>query len=298
MRKSDVEVIDEYAVTTERLDVAKVEAVRTSAMEKTEMMDLEKIRAMSDEVNVAVSDYANLKAVAFSDHAGSSGTDPIAIKTLEASVAQGLHGKAVLDLGCAMGKQLMEVYLPMKPSLAVGLDLSSTFVEMARAGSQENGSQDVDKVRFEQADLHNFLDSFPDLRNSFDVICSCFVIHYCTDLVKVFTNCRQSLRSDGKLVFLVNMVTNPELPPIVQEDRSVTIQLGEDFFVSNLMFTKQEYLGALEAAGFDTEFTDFGSNQSKVVRDSRNANLMRDDGSLMIEVHQGLFVCRPSSRHR
>lgn len=251
--------------------------------------------------SVARRDYMVRASSFAAKHSGASGTCIAPITAFQSLVTQGLQGQAILDLGCGSGKQMFDVFLPKKPAVAVGIELSQAFVEMAKAQSKAHRETQEDprapQPRFEQGDMHSVLMQHPDLRDSFDIVCSCYVVHYSADLTAVFSSCWQMLKPGGELVFLVNMTEEEELPDSVRANRSMVIKLGEDFFLNNNIYTKKEYLEVLTVIGFDVDFASFPANPAKFVRDHRNAHFLTADGEFKVEVTNGLFHCvRPLHR--
>jgi len=105
-------------------------------------------------------------------------------------------GDRVLDVGCGTGGTTREAARRAPAGEAVGVDLSSAMLEVARRTAEREG---VDNVRFEQADAQ--VHPFP--AGSFDVAMSRAGAMFFADPVAAFTNIGTALVRGGRLVLLV-----------------------------------------------------------------------------------------------
>lgn len=101
----------------------------------------------------------------------------------------------VLDIGCGTGKSTREVGRIASSGSALGVDLSSSMLEYARATAAREG---LTNVEFRQADVQVF--PFPD--SAFDLAVSCFGAMFFADPTAAFTNIAKALRNDGRIALL------------------------------------------------------------------------------------------------
>lgn len=109
------------------------------------------------------------------------------------------RGASVLEYGCGPGTysfQYAEV-----ASRVVGIDISDTAVERARARAAERGAANTE---FHRMDCES-----PDLAPaSFDLICGRAILHH-LDLDRSFSTIRRLLRPGGSALFLEPLGHNP-----------------------------------------------------------------------------------------
>lgn len=102
---------------------------------------------------------------------------------------------AILDLGCGTGRSTRDLARIARSGRVVGVDLSATMLEHARAKANAEG---LLNVRFEQADAQ--VHSFPD--DMFDLAVSVFGAMFFADPVAAFANIARALRPGGGLALL------------------------------------------------------------------------------------------------
>lgn len=103
-------------------------------------------------------------------------------------------GEAVLDVGCGSGATTFEAAWRVGPQgRAVGADISSALLELARRRAGEQGLEGVDFVHAD-AQTHAFSPSF-------DAIVSRFGVMFFPDPVAAFANLRRALKAGGRLAF-------------------------------------------------------------------------------------------------
>lgn len=111
--------------------------------------------------------------------------------------AAAIGGNArVLDIGCGTGKDTREAGRRAGAGSALGVDLSSAMLAVARRSAQR---ESLDNVRFEQADvqIHRFDGQ------AFDVAISRTAAMFFGDPLAAFTNIGHALRPGGRLALLV-----------------------------------------------------------------------------------------------
>lgn len=108
-------------------------------------------------------------------------------------LAGSLHGKTVLELGCAAG--LLTERLVEEGADVLALDREPRLLAHAR---QRLGS----RARFEAADLEEPLDQVPS--SSIDVVVASLVFHYVEDWGPLLAELHRCLRTGGSLVFSVH----------------------------------------------------------------------------------------------
>lgn len=101
----------------------------------------------------------------------------------------------VLDIGCGTGQETRDAARAAPAGAALGVDLSSGMVELARRRAQLEG---LGNVSFEQADAQ--VHPFP--AEGFDVAISRHGAMFFGDPVAAFTNIGLALRPGGRLVLL------------------------------------------------------------------------------------------------
>lgn len=101
----------------------------------------------------------------------------------------------VLDIGCGTGQTTRDAALAAPSGSALGIDLSSRMIELAR---RRAAAQGVANVRFEQADAQ----VHPFAGGAFDLAISRTGAMFFGDPVAAFTNIGRALRSGGRLALL------------------------------------------------------------------------------------------------
>jgi SAM-dependent methyltransferase len=102
----------------------------------------------------------------------------------------------ILDIGCGTGGPTREAVRRAPDGVAVGVDLSSAMLQIARRGAEREG---LDRVRFVQADVQ----VHPFEAGSFDVAISRAGAMFFADPVAAFGNVARALVPGGRLVLLV-----------------------------------------------------------------------------------------------
>jgi SAM-dependent methyltransferase len=106
-------------------------------------------------------------------------------------------GERVLDIGCGAGRTTREAARAVGPGgRALGLDLSASMLDVARAAARDEG---LDNVEYVQADaqVHHFGEP------SHDVAVSQFGVMFFADPVAAMTNIRGALVPGGRALFMV-----------------------------------------------------------------------------------------------
>ena len=116
-------------------------------------------------------------------------------RRLRAAAAVGSRDR-VLDVGCGTGQTTREAARAAAAGSALGVDVSATMLDQARAISAADG---IGNVMFERGDAQ--VHPFP--RAHFDVCISRFGTMFFTDAVAAFTNIGLALRPAARLVLLV-----------------------------------------------------------------------------------------------
>jgi SAM-dependent methyltransferase len=101
----------------------------------------------------------------------------------------------VLDIGCGTGQTTRDAARRATGGAALGIDLSSKMIELAR---ELAAREKVDNVAFEQGDAQ----VHPFARASFDVAISRTGAMFFGDPIAAFTNIATALRPGGRLVLL------------------------------------------------------------------------------------------------
>jgi len=104
-------------------------------------------------------------------------------------------GEHVLDVGCGTGQLTRDVARLTPSGSALGVDLSSQMLALARATAAREG---LENVRFHQADAQ----IYPFERDVFDLVVSRMGSMFFGDPVAAFTNLWGALRPGGRLALL------------------------------------------------------------------------------------------------
>jgi arsenite methyltransferase len=175
----------------------------------------------SDEEMDSVPDGANL---------GLGCGNPLALASLR-------EGETVLDLGSGAG---FDCFLAANKvglkGRVIGVDMTPEMLEKARDNAKKNNYTNVE---FRMGEIENL----PLADNSVDVITSNCVINLSVDKPRVFREAYRVLKPGGRLM-VSDIVVTRELPDIVR--KSVQAYIGCVAGAS----LESEYLGAIEAAGF------------------------------------------------
>ena len=147
------------------------------------------------------------------------------------------EGETVLDLGSGAG---FDCFLAAnkvgKTGKVIGVDMTPEMLDKARENAQKG---DYDNVEFRLGEIENI----PAPDNSVDVIISNCVINLSPDKPRVFRDAFRVLKPGGRLM-VSDIVLLQDLPDFVRE--SIDAYIG---CVAGAML-KEEYLGAIEEAGF------------------------------------------------
>jgi len=169
-----------------------------------------------------------------------SGTDA---KLFELIQQVGVKDKDVLDLGCGDGRYAAK-FLEMGAKSAEGIDISPAMIELAQ---ERHGN-----IEFTIGDCENM----PYKDESFDMIFSNFVLHYCEDIQKAFSEITRTLKKGGYFIGIFNSIEidnhnilHKQMPVLLGEDDPVTVH--------NLMRLDGEYQDTIKSSGLNiVEFID------------------------------------------
>jgi SAM-dependent methyltransferase len=104
-------------------------------------------------------------------------------------------GEQVLDVGCGTGQTTRDAARAASSGHALGVDLSTAMLEVARERARAEG---LSNAQFERADAQ----VHPFAGGTFDVVVSRTGAMFFGDLVAAFTNIDRAVRPDGRLVLL------------------------------------------------------------------------------------------------
>src|SRR5262249_2855138 len=105
------------------------------------------------------------------------------------------HADRVLDIGCGCGQSTRDAARLAHDGTALGVDLSSSMLAVARRRATAEGVQNVE---FRRADAQVY--AFDP--GSFDIAISRFGVMFFDDRTAAFTNIASALRSGGRLKVL------------------------------------------------------------------------------------------------
>jgi ubiquinone/menaquinone biosynthesis C-methylase UbiE len=156
--------------------------------------------------------------------------NPVALASLK-------RGEVVLDLGSGAG---FDCFLAAgqvgKTGKVIGVDMTPEMIDRARENARKGHYKNVE---FRLGEIENL----PVADNSVDILISNCVINLSPDKQRVFREAFRVLRPGGRLM-ISDMVLLKELPEEVKN--SVTAYIG---CLAGAV-TKNDYLGAIQAAGF------------------------------------------------
>jgi arsenite methyltransferase len=160
------------------------------------------------------------------------------------AVAELREGETVLDLGSGGGIDVILSAKRVGPTGVVyGLDMTDEMLALAQQNAREAG---VTNVHF----LKGIIEQIPLPADSVDVVISNCVINLSTDKAAVLTEIARVLKPGGRI----------GVSDVVAEDRlSAEERADRGSFVGCIAgaLSKSEYVGGLEAAGFEDVSVEF-----------------------------------------
>ncbi len=153
-------------------------------------------------------------------------------------------GETVVDLGSGGG---FDAFIAARQVGAdgrvIGVDMTPEMLERARASAVELGL--TRSVEFREG----IIEALPIVADSVDVLISNCVINLSPDKPQVFREAFRVLKSGGRLAVSDIVLSEPLPDDIVESAAAIVACVGG-------ASTEQEYVGAIEAAGFqDVRFT-------------------------------------------
>jgi SAM-dependent methyltransferase len=149
-----------------------------------------------------------------------------------------LHpGEVVLDLGSGAGGDVLIAARRVAPGgRAIGLDMTTEMVELARRNAQQSG---VHNVEF----LHGYLEDIPLPDGSVDVVISNCVINLAADKAVVLTEAARVLRPEGRFA-VSDVIADDGMDEVTRADMAQWTGC-----IAGAL-TENEFRVALEEAGF------------------------------------------------
>ena len=155
--------------------------------------------------------------------------------SFEALKEIGLSGKDVLDLGCGDGRYA-RILKHAGAHSVVCVDNSPAMITLAEKAGAEQG------VSF----LLGEAEHLPLQDNSFDVVFSNFVLHYCLDTNAFFRELARVMRPGASAVLTFNIFETENASLI---DTEIPLCIGKDVVVQNLIKSHGQVTPALAQAG-------------------------------------------------
>lgn len=149
----------------------------------------------------------------------------------------GVDGKDVLDLGCGDGRYAAW-FQEMGARSVKGIDISPAMIELAQ--------EKRDGIEFVLGDCENL----PYKDGSFDLIFSNFVLHYCEDIKRAFSEIARTLKAGGHFVGIFNTVVTDNRE-ILGKNMPVLLGYDDPVTVHNLMRLDEEYEEAIKGVSLE-----------------------------------------------
>jgi SAM-dependent methyltransferase len=126
----------------------------------------------------------------------------------------------VLDIGCGTGKSTRAMAQAARNGSALGIDLSSKMLALARTRAEQEG---ISNIRFEHGDAQ--VHAFP--ARAFDLAISSFGCMFFADPVAAYGNIATALRSGGRLALLAwrDLPSNEWITALLE-----SLSLGRELF--------------------------------------------------------------------
>ena len=157
------------------------------------------------------------------------------------AVADLQPGETVLDLGSGAGADVLISARRVGPTgKAIGLDMTTEMLELARRNAVEAGATNVEL-------LHGYLEDIPLPDASVDVVISNCVINLAADKRLVLAEAARVLRAGGRLA-VSDVVADPDMDEATRADMAAWTGC-----IAGAL-TVEDYRSALDAAGL-TEIT-------------------------------------------
>jgi SAM-dependent methyltransferase len=220
------------------------------------IQDISKMVGYSEEELKIVPDGANL---------GLGCGNPIALASLK-------PGEILLDLGSGAGFDCFLAAAQVgKTGRVIGVDMTAGMIDKARENARKGA---YDNVEFRLGEIENL----PVADNQADIIISNCVINLSPDKPRVFQEAFRVLKPGGRLM-VSDIVLLKALPEAIKN--SVSAYIG---CLAGAV-TKNEYLGAIQAAGFQdirimdqaVPPTELWDNDPATREMVRNLNLPREE---------------------
>jgi ubiquinone/menaquinone biosynthesis C-methylase UbiE len=156
--------------------------------------------------------------------------NPVALASLK-------QGETVLDLGAGAGFDcFLAAHQVGKDGRVIGVDMTPEMVDKARENARKASYENVE---FRLGEIENL----PVADNHVDVVISNCVINLAPDKGRVFQEAFRVLKPGGRLM-VSDIVVTKDLPDVIKN--SIQAYLGCVAGAAR----REEYLGAIQAAGF------------------------------------------------
>jgi arsenite methyltransferase len=197
--------------------------------------------------------------------------NPVAVADLH-------EGETVLDLGSGGGIDVILSAKRVGPTgTAFGLDMTDEMLALARQNAAEAG---ITNVHF----LKGVIEQIPLPANSVDVVISNCVINLSVDKAAVLTEIARVLKPGGR-VGVSDVVAEDHLSPEQRAERGSYVGC-----IAGAL-SKDEYIGGLEAAGFEDVSVEF----THEVADGMHGAIVKATKTTE-PVQTGLPVIQPAER--
>ena len=173
---------------------------------------------------------AEIESVPEGSNLGLGCGNPVAIASIKA-------GETVLDLGSGAGFDcFLAAQRVGKNGKVIGVDMTKEMIKQARANAEKSNYKNVE---FRQGEI----EALPVDDGLVDLVISNCVINLSPDKKRVFKEAFRTLKPGGRIM-ISDLVLLKKLPHFIRS----SIEAHAECFVALIL--KDQYLGAIEAAGF------------------------------------------------
>ncbi len=237
--------------------------------------------------NINYTEYSpeELESIPKDSNLGLGSGNPISLANIQ-------EGETVVDLGSGAG---IDCFLASNKvgstGKVIGIDMTPEMIDKARLNARKGG---YNNVEFRLGEIENM----PVADNSADLIVSNCVINLSVDKAQVFREAYRILKPGGRLV-VSDIILKQDFPKVIKD------ALKDTPGCVSRAWVKEEYLGIIEAAGFEQvelleaeitqpqkkpKITESGNRVRKIIADGNEVEVeltSEEDEQLLNSVMKG-----------